>query len=152
MSKRDEPGSDRLTGSLRDRMNASRHDFTLDVFTRKGEFWNAIDQLRTRWRVAPRGEIPEFSSAYHCPNSVIAFHVPTEWPAALAPSPLLGSRPPFWELVNVLPPDSVAESCTNASRSNGAGRLLGLEPPPEWPILWHRSARSRVEYQACSAL
>ena len=113
MSKRDEPGSDRLTGSLRDRMNASRHDFTLAVFTRKGEFWNAIDQLRTRWRVAPRGEIPEFSSA---------FHVPTEWPAALAPSPLLGSRPPLWELVNVLPPDSIAQSCTNASRSNGAGQ------------------------------
>jgi hypothetical protein len=105
MSKHDEPEANRLTGSLRDRMIASRHDFTLDVFVQEGEFWNAIDQFRSRWAVVPRHGIPEFSEAYVCPDSVIAFYVPTEWPAALTPSPLPDSWPSFWELVNVLPPD-----------------------------------------------
>ena len=44
----------------------SRHDFTLDVFVQEGEFWNAIDQLRSRWAVVPRRGIPEFSEAFVC--------------------------------------------------------------------------------------
>lgn len=97
-----------FVGSLRDRILTSRRDFTLDLFTRSGEFWEAVALIRHRWRISSSNKVPDHSTAYRCPGSLLVLYVPPAWPRDLPPSPLPNTWPDFWHVMEVVPGEVLA--------------------------------------------
>lgn len=65
----------------------TRRRLALDLFTRYGTFWSAVDSLRNEWHITPKSAVPP-EPAYAYGEIPFRFHLPDEPPS----SPWL--RPP----------------------------------------------------------
>jgi hypothetical protein len=75
-----------LGSSFEARLRRCRHDLTLDVFTRHGPFWEAINDLRSRWNITPEIGLPRKSGWIPFPPACPEYHSPPdEWEEVFSP-------------------------------------------------------------------
>lgn len=83
-----------LDSSATGRVEACRNALVLDLATRHGPFWQAIDAVRQRWGVQAVERLPP-----ELPAEIIyipwegTHYFPDAWPTRLPPSPLAGISP-----------------------------------------------------------
>lgn len=85
---------ERFATSAADRFQALRRSLVLDLFFRRGRFWEVVHLLRARWNIDAPAQLPPALLLRRVWLDSVIGHEPEDWPRALPPHPRRQAYPP----------------------------------------------------------